>query len=166
MDNRSIDITSEGRDHIRHALSIAWLGPNYKATHFAIRRVGRVIKYYANPASEKLPANAIGTELFRIHHFDQDTSVGSDQPGVKTLILLSMPEHDSQELPFPLSLEQATAFVGDWLESLDDKEFEPQPDHDGSNYRGWRMFTDCWGHVAEFHCGIVGVQPVWSMYGK
>lgn len=50
-----------------------------------------------------------------------------------------------------------------WLDSV---EYGCQPDHDGHNSKGWRLYNEKWGHVDNCSRAIFAVTPVWAMYGK
>lgn len=41
----------------------------------------------------------------------------------------------------------------------------PAPDIDGELGKGWRVFTETWGHVAGRTCAVVAVQACHAMYG-
>lgn len=64
--------------------------------------------------------------------------------------------------PFP-RYEIVTKLVWAWLETV---AYGPQPDHDGSNGKGWRVFNEAWGHVAQERFAFCAIQPVWAMYEK
>lgn len=66
-------------------------------------------------------------------------------------------------LPFPMTLAQAADFANGWLEHAD---YGHEPDHDGDNGKGWRLYCESWGHVAGDHYAFVAVEPAWAMYGK
>lgn len=152
MDNQTIDVVSEGKQGILHALSIIWnaAAPGGKATHYKVCRLLPHTSYYCDDENGK----------HKTHHFTNQIEHGD---GVETLILFWSDEHDAKPLPFPLNLEQAAGFIVDWLGSVD---FGTEPDHDGSNHKGWRLFTEDWGHVAGNHYTIIAAQPAWAMYGK
>lgn len=67
-------------------------------------------------------------------------------------------------LAAPHSVEDCAALASIWLARS--AEYGPQPDHDGSNGRGWRVFNEMWGHVFGSWAAIVAVAPRWAMYGK
>jgi hypothetical protein len=50
-----------------------------------------------------------------------------------------------------------------WLDQVD---YGPEPDHDGSNLKGWRIYNEIWGHVGGERTAIVAVTPRWAMLGK
>lgn len=68
-----------------------------------------------------------------------------------------------KSLPFKLDAEGAADFAQRWLAEAD---YGKEPDHDGSNGRGWRISTDNWGRGGGYDYGIVAIQPAWAMYGK
>lgn len=41
-----------------------------------------------------------------------------------------------------------------------------QPDHDGDNEKGWRLYNETWGMVGGDHSAFAAVEPAWAMYGK
>jgi hypothetical protein len=146
MDNRQLDITSEGKSPLEMALSIAWPGAmGGKATHYKEVSLATKTDYYGSPTSSH-----------------SESQVESEK-GKKTLILLWKAEQDALALPYPLDLKEAVSFVAGWLRNA---EYGREPDHDGDNGKGWRVFTEDWGHVAGHRCAIVAVQPAWAMYGK
>ena len=164
MDNRSIDIKSEGDAALRKALEIIWdNAPGGHATHYMITNVTHQVRYWGDRLRGREPNLEGGEEgqpqMF-VHHSEEDVA-GKD--GDPTLILLWSHEGIAVPLPYPLDLEGAYGLVTGWLRQV---EYGSEPGHDGSNGRGWRLFTDGWGHVAGHHYGIVGVQPLWAMYGK
>jgi hypothetical protein len=67
-------------------------------------------------------------------------------------------------LPFPMDLQAATEFAWGWLRN--GAEYGRQPDHDGDNKPGFRVYNEDWGHVAHAWQAFVGIQPAWMMYGK
>jgi len=69
----------------------------------------------------------------------------------------------SQPLPYPMDVAMAIPFVWNWLLQAT---YPRQPDHDGSNGKGWTFHRNGWGHVASSHYAIVGIKPTWAMYGK
>jgi len=67
------------------------------------------------------------------------------------------------DLPYPMTLDQAADFAAGWLDHAD---YGPEPDHDGDNEKGWRLYCESWGHVDNDPSAFAAVQPVWAMYGK
>lgn len=79
-------------------------------------------------------------------------------------------EKGLQTLPFKLDAIGATDFAVRWLAEA---EYGPEPGHDGSNGKGWRVYNDRWGRVSypdNEHSGwsysFVAVLPCWAWYGK
>lgn len=146
MDNRTIDVTSEGDDALALALRLIWdNAPGKKATHYKVVRLAERTSYFGSPVSS------------------HSTKLEKDDTGTQTLILLWSQEKDAQPLPWPMDFDGSLAFVKGWLAHVEPEE---EPDHDGHNGPGWRVFTEQWGHVAGHHYAIVGVQHAWAMYGK
>lgn len=146
MDNRTLDVTSLGDEDLALALKLVW--PNAhggKATHYKIVNLKEVVDYVGQPTSFHT-ANQVPAE-----------------DGKPTLILFWSAEKDALPLPYPLDLDGSTDFVKGWLKNVDAGE---EPDHDGDNKLGWRVFNEQWGYVAGYHQAIVGVQPAWAMFGK
>lgn len=65
--------------------------------------------------------------------------------------------------PSPVGVNGAVAVVSEWLKAV---RYDREPDHDGDNKKGFRVFNEEWGHVCRDHCAFVGVEPAWIMYGK
>jgi hypothetical protein len=68
----------------------------------------------------------------------------------------------------PMSSDTTTSTIWDWLcdQDVDDfklDEWEEDCDHDGTNDKGWRVYTDTWGDVDE---GFIAIKPVYLWYGK
>lgn len=152
MDNRQVEVVSEGKAALALAVQLIWPNaPGGKASHYREVKLKPKTTYYGDPRNPDA-----GTT----HH---STSLAEDPKGCPTLILLWHGERGSQPLPYPLGFEQAVEFVHGWLGATD---YGSEPDHDGSNGRGWRIFCDHWGHVAGHSSAVLGCQPAWAMYGK
>lgn len=82
---------------------------------------------------------------------------------VETLIFLWHEEKGSIPFPSDISSSEASIIAQKFINSVD---AGPQPDHDGSNSIGFRVFNEAWGHVAGHRHAVVAVQPCWMMYGK
>lgn len=70
---------------------------------------------------------------------------------------------DFVAFPFTLDAEGAADFASRWLAEED---YGRQPDHDGDNGKGWRLYCEGWGHVDSEYQAFVAVSPRWAMYGK
>lgn len=71
--------------------------------------------------------------------------------------LTGNPVPDATILPFPMTMQDAAVFTAGWLEYA---EYGKEPDHDGHNQKGWRVYT------GATYGSIMAVQPVWALYGK
>lgn len=144
MDNRTLDIVSEGRDHLKAALSILFK-THTKATHFC------ELKLIQIPEGEG-GYGITGSQL------------KEDPSGVPTLILSTgQIKGQGQKAMFPMDLEASVTNAMGWLSNI---EYPKEPGIDGDCKKGWRAFTESWGHVCGSHDAIVAIQPVWAMYGK
>lgn len=63
----------------------------------------------------------------------------------------------------PVGPEEAVTIVKSFLAKQD---YGPEPDHDGSNKKSWRIYNEEWGHVGGNHYAFAAVEPVWEMFGK
>lgn len=142
MDNFKIDITAEGRSSLQKALEIA----------FAHNAPGKKVDSYQVLKLESTPYNSIPESL----------------NGRTALVLRWIKEEKLKvdgpvNLPFKLDTEGATDFAFRWLA---EQEYEREPDHDGSNGKGWRIWTGGWGHVGDDRYAVCAIMPEWAMYGK
>jgi hypothetical protein len=67
------------------------------------------------------------------------------------------------KLPFKLDVAGAADFARRWLAEA---EYGSEPDHDGSNGKGWRVYTEHWGRIGDWWGSLCAVQPAWAEYGK
>ncbi len=65
--------------------------------------------------------------------------------------------------PMAIDVNLAVEFAEKWLEQQD---FGEEPDHDGSNGKGFVVFNQPWGHVAGDQYSFVAIGPAWAMRGK
>lgn len=149
MDNRTIDFVSEGHEALKTALQLMWdSAPGGKATHYRVLKLAPKTRYYGIPD--------------KISHYTEMKV--DEENGVETLVLYWSDDKTADKLPFPLTKDNVADFVQGWLDNSAD--YGEEPDIDGSCGKGFRVFTEQWGHVAGSHYSIVAVQPNWSMYGK
>ena len=137
MDNRTLDVISEGEEALALALQLVW--PNASGGYATAYKVASLIQ--SGPERGLIEKDG----------------------GCPTLILLWEEERGTLPLAYPHDLKEATRFVFGWLRRAD---YGPEPDHDGHNQKGFRVFNEQWGHVAGYCYAIVGIQPAWAMYGK
>jgi hypothetical protein len=149
MNNRVIDIISDGEKALTLALELIW--PNAKS--------GQVTHYKLVHLAEKTDYYLTESDIGKPHV----TKLVEDPSGKITLILFEREERGSIVLPYPHDFKQTVNFVTGWLRIAD---YGPQPDHDGVNQKGWRVFNQQWGLIAGHNFAILAVQPKWAMYGK
>lgn len=65
--------------------------------------------------------------------------------------------------PGPLDAEQVESMIRAWLAEAP---YGLEPDHDGHNTKGWRVYNEAWGHVNTEWQAFVAIEPVWLMHGK
>jgi len=62
-----------------------------------------------------------------------------------------------------MTFAEVEPIIQGWLKEQD---YGEQPDHDGSNGKGWRVYNEAWGHVNNEWEAFVAIEPAWAMYGK
>lgn len=90
------------------------------------------------------------------------TVVGYRSDAKKMVLYWSVSER-ATKLPYPMTFEQAANFVLGWLAHAD---YGPEPDHDGDNGKGWRLYNEAWGQVDGEWQAFAAIEPCWAMYGK
>jgi hypothetical protein len=105
-----------------------------------------------------------GTESFKIamNLLEHNKVVGYREDG-NNLILYWAESPKMTKLPFPMTISQASDFVLGWLEHAN---YGEEPDHDGHNRHGWRIFNESWGHIGGEWQAFVVIEPVWAEFGK
>lgn len=63
----------------------------------------------------------------------------------------------------PIGVELAAPMIESWLTNQD---YGPQPDHDGDNGKGFRIYGSSWGWSGVDRLGFISIQPAWAVYGK
>ena len=66
-------------------------------------------------------------------------------------------------LPFKATDQDIAIITQRWL---DEANYGPEPDHDGDNGKGFRLFCEDWGHVDGHPEAFLAVTTAWAMYGK
>lgn len=173
MDNRFFDIVGEGDEMLRLAITLAAgsdkiFETSTRATHYRIVKLShhRAIRVQASTEKRSnvivpFTHNGVDIQVPIWTWIDEGTVV--DEKGRETLILLWHQEQNAQPLPFALDGPGMFEFVRSFLKTAD---YGRQPDHDGDNGKGWRVFVEGWGHVADSQSVVFAVQPAWAMYGK
>lgn len=83
-----------------------------------------------------------------------------------TLYWIASAESDKEVIKLPVKMDSkaCASIVSQWLG--EEAEYGKQPDHDGDNGKGWKVFTTAWGMVDGDYRAICAIVPVWAMYGK
>jgi hypothetical protein len=107
---------------------------------------------------------------------ETDTVKGYAIDSKKGMVLFwSMPDSprktskggEIKALPYEMTFEAAVQFAWNWMETRDATNIRgEEPDHDGDNGKAWRVYNEDWTHVDNFWEALVGVRPIWAMYGK
>ena len=66
-------------------------------------------------------------------------------------------------LPCRMPARLMASLVAVWIA---DAKFPPEPDQDGSNVKGFRLYNEQWGFVDGCHEAFLAVAPAWCMFGK
>lgn len=165
-DNFSVRVASEGMTHFDMAVRMAF-GSHKKATHYLSGLPKRSClkcsgsgKGYGRNLDTALKESVV----YRCNRCD---GYGTVPPSVAMILLWHEESHAgfaSLPLPFPLTIDAAVPFLWNFLETA---LYPDQPDHDGSNGKGFMVTTgDFWGHVEGMTYSILSVEPDWQMYGK
>lgn len=90
-----------------------------------------------------------------------------NEQGTPKLILFWTESTREGYNPFPYALENKSRVLGKFLKGwLKQCQYPPQPDHDGHNERGFRIYNNEWGHVDGMYQAFLAIEPAWAMYGK
>ena len=66
-------------------------------------------------------------------------------------------------LPYPMNMEAARDFMWHWLSNAP---YPVDPDIDGDVSKGWRIYNEDWGHVADHWQAFLAVEPVHMLHGR
>ena len=151
MDNFRFDITAEGDKRLAQAMEIAFMrAAGGKAVAYAVRPAVQGERYPADdPAPHMRNREKVAAKPLRLVFYWNKPH----RPDDLTLVAL----------PFSLDAAGAADFAIRWLR---EQEYGCEPDHDGDNRRGWRLYNESWGHVDNDYSAFVAVAPAWALYGK
>lgn len=136
MDNRHISVQSEGRDAFDLAFQLLFDNCPNK----------KATHYLEHP-----------TAGFILFWHEDDVHYKIDG----AYITLS-----ANKLPYPMGWKESADLAWGWLLNQPLEKYQDDLDHDGSNNKGFLVYNEYWGHVAESHYAFLGVKPVWAWYGK
>lgn len=97
--------------------------------------------------------------------FDQKTASHWSSDGKRLILFWTAPDarFSAQAFISKASPESLVVMIRDWLAGV---EYPKEPDHDGDNSKGFRVFNEAWGHVEGESYAICGIEPAWLMHGK
>jgi hypothetical protein len=72
--------------------------------------------------------------------------------------------HPVQKLLYQMNAKALSDFAWGWL--LGGSDYGEEPDHDGDNHKGWRVYNESWGHVGDCWRARLAIHPEWALYGK
>ncbi len=127
----------------------------------------------------------IALDLLLINEYDDEIFVkGWYINPEKGLVLTWMPKEGDSK-PFtnnmgkeaPISKEELLPLLWEWLDSDEaktistDGQWEGNKDHDGHNEKGWKLYTEDWGHINREKYSIdsysiCAFKPIYCWYGK
>lgn len=148
MDNFKIELVAESIGAMRRGLEIAFAAHSGTAKGWGVKHIDQ---------NEEIPEyNDSAPRLLGVSSVPHDVLV----------FYWSKPEGDYEyhEFPTKMDAEGASKIAMDWLNEKGI--FGDEPDHDGSNNKGFYLFCNTWGHVLNSHYGMVAIGPAWAMCGK
>lgn len=79
------------------------------------------------------------------------------------LVLFWSPYDLATLLPSPVGPDDALTLVTAWLREAD---YGPEPQHDGSNRKGCRVWNESFGYIDGQYQAFVAIEPVWLEFHK
>ena len=122
-----------------------------------------VVAYAIREGREAKKYSLENEELDKKHYWKLRNSIEAAPKRLVFYWASNTHNKDVVELPFKLDSEGATDFALRWLNELD---YGKEPDHDGDNSKGWRVYCEGWGQVDGEWGAFLAVAPAWAMYGK
>lgn len=152
FDNQTISITGVEKDKASFQKAMSFFFPRDKdsVVCYAIDPKKGMILYWYVPENLKVKSNPL---------VDQHSEWVAKLP-----VDVTSGGAPIQMLPYAMRLEAAIEFVWHWFQTS--PPFGPEPDIDGDVRVGWRVYNEAWTHVDSNSSALVGIQPIWAMYGK
>jgi hypothetical protein len=119
---------------------------NGPATHFAITEKHGMVLFDYEFSSSQPPSIILELE-------DDKKSTGKYK------------EYPLQKFLFPMTSEDMISYGWRWIKNKNTL-YPPEPDHDGSNHKGFSIGNEEWGHVLHDCHAFAYIKPDWQMYGK
>jgi hypothetical protein len=154
MDNFHIDVTAAGRAAFDTAMGLAMYSHS-KAVAYALHPKLGLVLFWSD--HEKEIADRTEMPSFS-PHVNRELWDQLYKESCAKVVRVPV-----QKLPYPMQGKALVEFAWNWLETAERGE---QPDHDGENEAGWRVYCEGWGRVGDAQYSFVAIQPVWAMYGK
>lgn len=102
----------------------------------------------------------IAMQLAFCHH---DKAIAYEITEGHGLVFFWLSDGKATPTPYPFNVQAASDFAWHWLQTAP---IGKQPDHDGDNGAGFRVWNEAWTHVDGKWQAFVAIKPVWMMYGK
>lgn len=145
--NGQVIVVSEGREDFNLALKLAFDGKT--AVGYRIDLKPKFREDAKNVSAELPP-----TPLFEIRH-------------PRMILYWTEPSETINKgyvpLPYRMSAEEVSHLAYGWLLRQD---YGEEPDHDGSNGRGFAVYNESWEQVAHEWQAMCAVSPQWAWYPK
>lgn len=162
MDNPRLIIVSKGLGNFERAMRLAFVLDGYenhpsKAKWWGLwtPKTEQEVQAEKYPCYKQSPCTELGVvetaPFLVLYSYASGEHEGKVDPKLYT------------KLPYEMETEAATVFAWGWLQQ---QEWKNEPDHDGSNSKGFCLWNDVWGHVAGQHGAIIAIGPAWAMHGK
>lgn len=166
MDNWSLRLCSESRDHFAAGMEMAFSqAPGKIAKFYSIIDGCALAFLWGWPKGDSREFEWVFAER-RYRRIEAEvngetTVVGGFDVSERVAAVASI-----QDVPYHMDASAATDFAWNWLRS--GAQYPPKDDiwHDVSFVAGFMLETDYWGHVWSNHYGIIGIRPDWALIGK
>lgn len=171
MDNFYLNVVSEGRPAFDAALGLCFQR-HTKASHYALID-GALVLFWVTPPEKVYVRRKDDGVMYMKNEYRPveeevlttlSTLLGYQKRELRIVRQwIEEQKVEAHRLMYPMDARAASDLVWNWLQQAD---YGTQPDHDGSNGKGWHIFTGAWGHVFDAYQGIAAICPTWAMYGK
>jgi len=139
MDNFKVVVESHSSVHLKAALDIVCSG-RYE------------IEYYAetNKKHDREWGGDVIVKMLELYWYISDSESQNSKRSTQSKY---------KKIEPPLNKDTIFQFINNWLKTAT---YPPEPDHDGSNSKGFLLERDEWGS----HGKLLTITPTWAMHGK